>query len=43
MQVRRGKVVLTLSGAYGKLTSDRLMGRLRQLARLIGRDAAIET
>ena len=42
MQVKRGKVVLTLAGSYGKLTSDRLMGRLRQLARLIGRDAAIE-
>jgi len=43
MQVRRGKLVLSLPGSYGKLASDRLMGRLRQLARLIGRDAAIET
>jgi exopolyphosphatase/guanosine-5'-triphosphate,3'-diphosphate pyrophosphatase len=42
MQVRRGKLILRLPGAYGKLTSDRLFSRVRQLARLVGRDAAIE-
>ena len=43
MQVRRGKLVLSLPGAYAKLASDRITARLRQLARLIGRDAVIET
>jgi exopolyphosphatase/guanosine-5'-triphosphate,3'-diphosphate pyrophosphatase len=43
MQVKRGKLILKLPGAYRKLTSDRLAGRLRQLARLIGRDPLIES
>jgi exopolyphosphatase/guanosine-5'-triphosphate,3'-diphosphate pyrophosphatase len=43
MKVKRGKLTLTLPGVYGRLTSDRLSSRLRQLARLIGRDPAIET
>lgn len=43
MQVRRGSLVLLLPGAYGKLASERITGRLRQLARLIGREAEIET
>jgi exopolyphosphatase/guanosine-5'-triphosphate,3'-diphosphate pyrophosphatase len=43
MQVKRGKLVLRLSGKYSRLESDRLFSRLRQLARLIGREAAIET
>jgi exopolyphosphatase / guanosine-5'-triphosphate,3'-diphosphate pyrophosphatase len=43
MQVKRGKLTLKLPGAYGELASDRLAGRLRQLARLIGREPTIET
>jgi exopolyphosphatase/guanosine-5'-triphosphate,3'-diphosphate pyrophosphatase len=43
MQVKRGKLTLKLPGAYRKLASDRLAGRLRQLARLIGRDPLIES
>jgi exopolyphosphatase / guanosine-5'-triphosphate,3'-diphosphate pyrophosphatase len=42
MQVKRGELVLRLPGRYGKLSSDRLFSRLRQLARLIGRDPVIE-
>jgi exopolyphosphatase/guanosine-5'-triphosphate,3'-diphosphate pyrophosphatase len=42
MQVRRGRLVLKLSGKFGKLASDRLAGRLKQLGRLVGRDSAIE-
>jgi len=43
MQVRRGKLVLTLRGKHRGLAGDRLSSRLRQLGRLIGREAAIET
>lgn len=43
MQVNRGKLVLRLPGQYGRLASDRLFSRLRQLARLVGREAVIET
>jgi exopolyphosphatase/guanosine-5'-triphosphate,3'-diphosphate pyrophosphatase len=42
MQVKRGKLILKLPGAYSELASDRLAGRLRQLARLIGREPLIE-
>ena len=42
MQVKRGRLVLKLSGKYGKLASDRLFSRLRQLARLVGREPVIE-
>jgi exopolyphosphatase / guanosine-5'-triphosphate,3'-diphosphate pyrophosphatase len=42
MQVRRGNLVLRLPGKFAKLESDRLFSRLRQLARLIGRDPVIE-
>jgi exopolyphosphatase/guanosine-5'-triphosphate,3'-diphosphate pyrophosphatase len=42
MQVKRGKLELKLPGRYGKLMSDRLFSRLRQLARLVGREPAIE-
>ena len=42
MQVKRGRLVLKLPGRYRRLMSDRLAGRLRQLARLVGREAAIE-
>ena len=43
MQVKRGKLVLRLPGAYGRLASDRLYTRLRQLARIVGREPAIES
>jgi exopolyphosphatase/guanosine-5'-triphosphate,3'-diphosphate pyrophosphatase len=43
MQVKRGKLVLKLPGAYGELASDRLASRLRQLGRLVGRESTIET
>jgi exopolyphosphatase/guanosine-5'-triphosphate,3'-diphosphate pyrophosphatase len=42
MFVKRGKLTLHLPGKYAGLASDRLVGRLRQLGRLVGRDAAIE-
>jgi exopolyphosphatase/guanosine-5'-triphosphate,3'-diphosphate pyrophosphatase len=43
MQVKRGKLTLKLPGNYSGLASDRLAGRLRQLARLVGREPVIET
>ena len=43
MRVRRGKLVLTLPGRFSPLGSDRLYGRLRQLARLVGREPVIES
>jgi exopolyphosphatase/guanosine-5'-triphosphate,3'-diphosphate pyrophosphatase len=43
MQVKRGKLVLRLPGNYARLGSDRLFSRLRQLARLVGREPSIET
>jgi exopolyphosphatase/guanosine-5'-triphosphate,3'-diphosphate pyrophosphatase len=43
LRVKRGELVLRLPGRYSKLMSDRLFSRLRQLARLIGREPAIET
>ncbi|MGH6728481.1 MAG: exopolyphosphatase [Pseudolabrys sp.] len=42
MKVTRGKLVLSLPGRYAPLGSDRLFNRLRQLARLVGREPAIE-
>jgi exopolyphosphatase/guanosine-5'-triphosphate,3'-diphosphate pyrophosphatase len=42
MKVRRGRLVLTLKGKYRGLAGDRLSSRLRQLARLIGRESALE-
>ena len=41
MQVKRGKLVLQLPGRYARLASDRVFSRLRQLARLIGREPEI--
>jgi exopolyphosphatase/guanosine-5'-triphosphate,3'-diphosphate pyrophosphatase len=41
MAVTRGKLVLRLSGPYANLASDRVFSRLRQLARLIGREPVI--
>ncbi|MCF8477698.1 MAG: exopolyphosphatase, partial [Pseudolabrys sp.] len=43
MRVRKGKLVLQLIGPYRQLASDRLFSRLKQLARLIGREPVIET
>jgi exopolyphosphatase / guanosine-5'-triphosphate,3'-diphosphate pyrophosphatase len=42
LQVKRGKLILRLPGKYAKLRSDRLFSRLRQLARLIGREPVID-
>jgi exopolyphosphatase/guanosine-5'-triphosphate,3'-diphosphate pyrophosphatase len=42
MRVERGRLVLRLPRRYAALSSDRVFNRLRQLARLIGRDAVIE-
>jgi exopolyphosphatase/guanosine-5'-triphosphate,3'-diphosphate pyrophosphatase len=42
MQVKRGKLILKLPGRYGKLAHERLANRLRQLARLVGRDPLID-
>ena len=43
MRVKRGRLVQKLPGQLHKLTSDRLFGRLRQLARLVGREPVIES
>ena len=43
MQVKRGKLILRLPGRYSQRSSERLFSRVRQLARLIGRDPVIET
>ena len=42
MQVKRGRLTLHLPGQFAGLASDRLAGRLRQLARLVGREPAFE-
>jgi exopolyphosphatase/guanosine-5'-triphosphate,3'-diphosphate pyrophosphatase len=41
LEVKRGKLTLKLRGRYARLSSDRLYNRLRQLARLIGREPEI--
>jgi exopolyphosphatase/guanosine-5'-triphosphate,3'-diphosphate pyrophosphatase len=43
LQVRRRKLTLTLHGKYRTLAGDRVFGRLKQLARLIGREPVIIT
>ncbi|MEP7031611.1 MAG: exopolyphosphatase [Pseudolabrys sp.] len=43
MLVSRGRLVLKLPGRYAKLTSDRLFSRVKQLARLVGREPVIES
>ena len=43
MVVERGKLKLKLRGKFSALDGDRLFNRLRQLARLIGREPVIET
>jgi exopolyphosphatase/guanosine-5'-triphosphate,3'-diphosphate pyrophosphatase len=42
MKVKRGKVTLQLPGRFAGLASDRLAGRLRSLARLVGRESTFE-
>jgi exopolyphosphatase / guanosine-5'-triphosphate,3'-diphosphate pyrophosphatase len=41
LQVRRGRLVLRLPGKYSRLASDRVFNRLRQLARIVGREPMI--
>jgi exopolyphosphatase/guanosine-5'-triphosphate,3'-diphosphate pyrophosphatase len=43
LQVKRGRLVLKLRGRTARLESERVFSRLRQLARLIGRDPVIES
>jgi exopolyphosphatase/guanosine-5'-triphosphate,3'-diphosphate pyrophosphatase len=43
MQVVRGKLTLKLAGKYAALAGERVSNRLRQLARLIGRDPVVTT
>jgi len=43
MLVEHGKLKLKLRGKFRSLDGDRLFNRLRQLARLIGREPVIET
>ena len=43
MVVERGKLKLTLAGKYRNLAGDRVFSRLRQLARLIGREPLMVT
>ncbi len=42
MRVKRGKLVLTLKSKHRGLAGDRLASRLRQLARVIGREPVLE-
>ncbi len=42
MTVRRGKLTLTLDGKYRALAGERVFARLRQLARLIGREPRMD-
>jgi exopolyphosphatase/guanosine-5'-triphosphate,3'-diphosphate pyrophosphatase len=42
MRVKRGRLVLTLRGRQRGLAGDRLDRRLRALARLVGREGAVE-
>jgi exopolyphosphatase / guanosine-5'-triphosphate,3'-diphosphate pyrophosphatase len=43
MVVDRGKLKLTLAGKYRNLAGDRVFSRLRQLARLVGREPLMVT
>ena len=43
MEVVQGKLVLKLTGDLADLAGDRLLGRMRALARVLGREAAIVT
>jgi exopolyphosphatase/guanosine-5'-triphosphate,3'-diphosphate pyrophosphatase len=43
MQVSRGKLTLRLPGKYAELAGERVANRLKQLARLIGREPVVMT
>lgn len=43
LAVKRGRLVLRLPAGYAALGGERLFNRLRQLARLIGREPVLET
>jgi exopolyphosphatase/guanosine-5'-triphosphate,3'-diphosphate pyrophosphatase len=43
LQVRRRKLTLVLAGKYAPLAGERVLGRLKQLGRLIGREPVIAT
>jgi len=43
MKVERGKLRLRLKGRYAALAGERLYARMRQLARLIGREPVLLT
>ena len=43
MMVERGRLKLKLHGKSASLAGERLFNRLRQLARLIGREPVMET
>jgi len=43
LRVVRGKLTLQLKGKYAALASDRLFNRLRQLARIVGREPVFMT
>jgi exopolyphosphatase/guanosine-5'-triphosphate,3'-diphosphate pyrophosphatase len=43
MRVVRGRLVLRLPGRFSQLASERVFNRLRQLARLIGREPVIQS
>ncbi len=42
MQVKRGRLILKLPGRFARLEHERLFNRLRQLARLVGREPVID-
>jgi exopolyphosphatase / guanosine-5'-triphosphate,3'-diphosphate pyrophosphatase len=42
MQVKRGRLILKLPGRFARLEHERLFNRLRQLARLVGREPMID-
>ena len=43
LMVEHGRLVLHLAGAFSTLAGERVFVRLRQLARLIGREPVVET
>jgi exopolyphosphatase/guanosine-5'-triphosphate,3'-diphosphate pyrophosphatase len=43
MKVERGRLVLRLEGEFAPLAGERVATRLRQLARLIGREPVMAT
>ena len=43
LSVQRGRLTLSLPAARADLASDRLLGRVKALGRLLGLEAAVET